>query len=211
MGPIDPLRLGVWVPPNAKSVGHFSTPRTGLSLVPCPDRSEGGESSNVDFETCDECGFSGEKWSDAGAISAIADLPTRFADATAGLSPNDLLRRPVENQWSIAEYTDHVREILFGMRFLLDIVISQPGTDLGDSPFSPFEPESRHIDIDVALLGIEREATSFLDSLTELSLNQWDAIVTLDRTNIDPHWIVRHAVHDSNHHLLDIERLRSAL
>jgi hypothetical protein len=64
---------------------------------------------------------------------------------------------------------------------------------------------------DVALLGIEREATSFLGSLTELTPNQWDAIVTLDRTNVDPHWIVRHAVHDSNHHLLDIERLRLAL
>jgi hypothetical protein len=63
------------------------------------------------FEKCDECGFSGEKWSDAGAISAIAHLPARFADAVADLSPNELLRRPVEDQWSIAEYTDHVREL----------------------------------------------------------------------------------------------------
>lgn len=165
----------------------------------------------MDFERCDECGFSGEKWSDAGAISAIAELPARFADAVAGISSDELVRRPVENQWSIAEYTDHVREVLFGMRFLLDIVVSQPETDLGDSPSTPFEPEPRQIDIDLALRGIERETTSFLDSLAELSPNQWDAIVTLDRTNVDPHWIVRHAVHDSNHHLLDIERLRLAL
>ena len=171
----------------------------------------GKNRDTMGFEKCDECGFSGEKWSDAGAISAIAHLPARFADAVADLSPNELLRRPVEDQWSIAEYTDHVREVIFGMRFLLDMVVSQPGTNLGDSPSSPFEPAPRQIDIDVALLGIEREATSFLGSLTELTPNQWDAIVTLDRTNVDPHWIVRHAVHDSNHHLLDIERLRLAL
>jgi hypothetical protein len=57
----------------------------------------------VDFERCDECGFNGEEWSDAAAISAIAGLPTRFANAVAGLNSDDLLRRPVDGQWSIAE------------------------------------------------------------------------------------------------------------
>jgi S-DNA-T family DNA segregation ATPase FtsK/SpoIIIE len=165
----------------------------------------------MDFEKCDECGFIGEKWSDAKATSAIADLPARFADAVAGLNPNELLRRPIENHWSIAEYTDHVREVVFGMRVLLEMVVSQPGIDLGDSHASPFEPQPRKIDVDVALLGLEREATSFLDSLTKLTPNQWDTSVTLDRTDVDPHWIIRHTVHDSNHHLLDIKRLRLAL
>jgi hypothetical protein len=91
------------------------------------------------------------------------------------------------------------------------MVVSQPGTNLGDSPSSPFEPAPRQIDIDAALRGIEREATSLLGSLTELTPNQWDAIVTLARANVDPHGIVRHAVHDSHHHLLDIERLRLVL
>ena len=141
----------------------------------------------MDYETCDECGFNGEEWSDAVAISAIAGLPARFANAVAGLSSDELLRRPVDGHWSIAEYADHVREVLFGMRFLLDMVVTQPGTDLGKSPSSPFQPESRHIDID------------------------WHSIVMLDGINVDPHWIVRHAVHDSTHHLFDIEHLRSAL
>ena len=163
------------------------------------------------FESCNECGFNGEEWSDAAAISAIAGLPTRFANAAAGLSSDDLLRRPVDGQWSIAEYADHVREVLFGMRFLLDIAVTQPGTDLGESPSSAFEPGPRQIDIDAALVGIEREATSLLRTFSELSPNEWHSTVTLDGANVDPHWIVRHAVHDSTHHLLDIERLRQAL
>jgi len=165
----------------------------------------------VDFERCDECGFNGEEWSDAAAISAIERLPTRFADVVAGLSSDDLLRRPLDGQWSIAEYADHVREVLFGMRFLLDIAVTQPGTDLGESPSSPIEPEPRQIDIDAALAGIEREVTSLLRTFSELSPNEWHSIVTLDGANVDPHWIVRHAVHDSTHHLLDMERLRLVL
>ena len=164
----------------------------------------------VDFERCDECGFNGEAWTDAAALSAITDLPTRFANAVASLSSDDLLRRPVDGQWSIAEYADHVREVLFGMRFLLDMALTQPGTDLGRSPSSPFESEPRHIDIDVALVGIEREATSLLESFSELSPEEWHSIVTFDGASVDPHWIVRHAVHDSTHHLLDIEHLRLA-
>jgi len=177
-----------------------------------PDSDRAGRIDGVvEFERCDGCGFNGEEWSDAAAISAIAGLPIRFASAVAGLSSDELLRRPVDGQWSIAEYADHVREVLFGMRFLLAIVVTQPGTDLGESPSSSFEPEPRQIDIDAALAGIEREVTSFLESCSELSPNEWASVVMLDGLNIDPHRIVRHAVHDSTHHLLDMERLRLAL
>ena len=120
----------------------------------------------VDLERCDECGFNGEEWSDAAALSAIAGLPTQFANAVTGLSSEDLLRRPVDGQWSIAEYTDHVREVLFGMRFLLDITLTQPGTDLGESPSSAFESEPRQIHIDTALVGIQRVATSFRETFS---------------------------------------------
>jgi hypothetical protein len=176
-----------------------------------PDSRERAESTVVDFERCDECGFNGEEWSDAAAISAIAGLPTRFAKAVAGLRSDDLLRRPVDDQWSIAEYADHVREVLFGMRFLVDIAVTQPGTDLGESPSSPFKSEPRQIDIDAVLVGIEREVTSLLKSFSELSYSEWHSTVTLDGANVDPEWIVRHAVHDSTHHLLDMKRLRLAL
>jgi hypothetical protein len=160
---------------------------------------------------CDECGFDGEEWTDAGALSAIAGLPALFASAVAGLSPDQLLRRPVNGQWSIAEYGDHVREVLFGMRFLLDMAAAQPGTDLGESPSSPFQPEPRHIDTGAVLVGIEREVSSLLESFSNLSPIQWHSSVILDGIDVDPSWIVRHAVHDATHHLVDIEDLRSAL
>ena len=113
--------------------------------------------------------------------------------------------------WSIGEYTDHVREVLFGMRFLLDVAVSQPGVDLGASPESRFDAEARPIEVDSALAGIDREASALRESLSELPPDAWTSIVILDGAGVDPHWIVRHAVHDATHHLLDVERLRDAL
>jgi hypothetical protein len=97
------------------------------------------------------------------------------------------------------------------MRFLLGIAVTQPGTDLGESPSSTFEPEPHQIVVDAALVGLEREVTSLLKIFSELAPNEWHSTVTLDGANVDPHWIVRHAVHDSTHHLHDMERLRRAL
>lgn len=113
--------------------------------------------------------------------------------------------------WSIAEYTDHVREVLFGMRFLLDTAVSQPATDLGESPPSQFDSQPRQVDVDAALDGIDNQARSLSEQLSELSSDSWYLTVTFDGTSVDPHWIARHAVHDATHHLLDIARLRSAL
>ena len=113
--------------------------------------------------------------------------------------------------WSIAEYTDHVREVLFGMRFLLDTAISQPGTDVGQSPPALFASQPRKIDVQAALDGIDHEARSVSQRLVELSADDWFLTVTFDGASVDPHWIARHIVHDATHHLLDIIRLRSAL
>jgi len=113
--------------------------------------------------------------------------------------------------WSIAEYADHVREVLFGMRFLLETAKSQPGTDLGASPESRFDAEPRPIEVESALAGIGRESTTLRESISKLPATAWKSTVILDDTAVDPHWIVRHAVHDATHHLLDVERLREAL
>ena len=93
-----------------------------------------GQNQDVSVERCEECGFDSDDWSDASAIAAIQRLPERWTTAVAGLTSSDQLWRPVPQMWSIAEYADHVREVLFGMRFLLDTAISQPGTDLGEAP-----------------------------------------------------------------------------
>jgi hypothetical protein len=113
--------------------------------------------------------------------------------------------------WSIGEYTDHVREVLFGMRFVLDSAAADSGIDLGDAPRGLFTPEPRPIDVPFALEGIDREARALVERLTAMSSSSWKATAMIGGIEVDAHWIARHAVHDATHHLGDVAQLRAAL
>lgn len=165
----------------------------------------------VVLERCEQCRFDGGEWTDSGAIEAVAALPFRWRDAVSGLSTDELYRRPVPEMWSIAEYVDHVREVLFGMRFVLDTTLAEPGTDLSEPPEPRFDPEPRIIDVEEALSGIDREANALRHRLGELPDSSWGSTAIVAGDEIDAHWIARHAVHDATHHLLDVDRLRGAL
>ena len=163
----------------------------------------------VPRERCEQCGFDSGRWTDGDAATAITELPNRWRNAVSGLSRDTLHFRPIPEMWSIAEYVDHVREVLFVMRFLLDTAITQPGTDLGEPPETRFDPEPRVVDIEAALSGIELEAMALSQRLAELNVSTSASTVTVGGDLVDSHWIARHAVHDATHHLLDIDRLRN--
>jgi hypothetical protein len=82
-------------------------------------------------EHCRECRFDGSRWSDAAATQQVADLPDLWAQAISGVDPSDPRQRPIGGMWSIAEYTDHVRETTFGMRFVLNIALTHGETGAG--------------------------------------------------------------------------------
>jgi hypothetical protein len=162
-------------------------------------------------EHCAACGFDSGDWTDEAAIAALSAIGTRWAEAIAGLEPDALQRRPIPGTWSIAEYTDHVREVLFAMRFVLDSAVGDPGIDLGVPPEPAFSPEPVPVDVEVALGGIRREAGELVHRLGELTYTSWEATAVIGGDEVDVHWICRHAVHDAHHHLLDVARLRAAL
>jgi hypothetical protein len=165
----------------------------------------------VPLETCAECGFDGGAWTDTGAIAVISELPDRWHDAVDGLAPPDLQRRSDPTMWSIAEYVDHVRETLFGARFLLDTAMSSPGADLGEAPQPRFDPVPRAIDVPRSLAGLASEARHLHDQLRGTPSTDWTSSVIVSGGEVDVHWIARHAVHDATHHLQDVQRLRSLL
>jgi hypothetical protein len=165
----------------------------------------------VPIEHCGECGFDGAVWSDADALEMAERLPERWADAIAGIPAHQLQQRPIDDMWSIAEYTDHVREIAFGMRFVLDAVLSAPGSDLGDPPEPHFEPKPRVIDTPHALSGFVTEIALLCERLRSTPNDRWLDTVTIRGEKVDVHWIARHIVHDVTHHLGDVDRLRQAI
>jgi hypothetical protein len=166
---------------------------------------------SVAVERCTECGFGSEAWSDEAAMEEIGRLPDRWLEAVAGIDAADLQRRPFPDMWSIAEYVDHVREVLFGMRFVLDSSLCRPGVDLGDPPTPGFAATPRLIDVRAALNGLDTEATTLHDGLVRLGATSWTSTAIIGDSEVDAHWICRHAVHDATHHLGDVSRLRQAL
>lgn len=162
-------------------------------------------------ERCAECGFDSDHWTDEEALEAIERLPQLWADAVSGFEDEAVQRRSTPTTWSIAEYTDHVREVLFTMRFVLDSAVEQPGIDLGDAPEPQFQPEPSAIDIGPALVGLGREANALRTRLGGLSDESWALTARVGADNVDAHWACRHAVHDAYHHLEDVRRLRKGL
>jgi hypothetical protein len=162
-------------------------------------------------ERCEECGFDSDRWTDEGVIDALGQLGADWWSATDGLDPDDVDLRPIVGMWSIGEYTDHVREVLFAMRFVLDSAVAQPGIDLGEPPEPAFEPTPRHVSLAEALKGLAREAAALRDRLAELAPPGWTSTATIGGNEVDASWIGRHAIHDASHHLMDIDGLRRAL
>ena len=162
-------------------------------------------------ERCGQCGFDSEDWSDTAALDAISRLPFRWNQVVAGLDPAELQRRPIPDMWSIAEYTNHVREVLFAMRFVLESAVNQPGVDLGDTPEPEFAPTPKVIDMPSALGGIDTEANALREGLGGLAEASWSATAIVGDVEVDASWVCRHALHDASHHLGDVRRLRQAL
>lgn len=162
-------------------------------------------------ERCSECGFDGGTTTTPEAILILSELPDWWAAVIMGVSTTDLGSRPIIGMWSIAEYTDHVREVAFGMGFVLDTAIQSPGLDLGESPTPIFTEAPQPISTAAALDRFRSEIEQLVDSLQGLSPEQQRRTVTIDSSVVNSAWVVRHAVHDITHHIGDIQRLKESL
>jgi hypothetical protein len=119
------------------------------------------EAGAVAVERCDECGFDGSCWSDDGAVAAITELPARRSKGGRRVWRTTSLAggrsRPCGRSRSIATTR---RQVRFEMRFMLDVAVADPGTDLGPRPEPRFDPESRAVDVTEALAGISHRPVS---------------------------------------------------
>jgi MOSC domain-containing protein YiiM len=162
-------------------------------------------------ERCDECSFDGDRWPDQDVLTTLPIVAALWNEYIADATDDVLQTRAQAGEWSIAEYTDHVREVFFGMRFLLATALSEPDTDLGASPTPTFTAQPRTIDVERALDGLAQEGMTLALQLEGVGTAQWTAGVIVDGERVDLRWIGRHAVHDATHHLHDIGRIRQRL
>jgi S-DNA-T family DNA segregation ATPase FtsK/SpoIIIE len=158
---------------------------------------------------CEECGF-------VYASVRLDELPGRLRDfgpryrATVG-ARDDVRRRPAPEVWSPLEYACHVRDVLRVQRERLASAL-----DTHEPEFPPMRRDERAVEeryneqgLDTVLADLAAAADALADAVAALRPEDWL------RTGVYPwptrqvrtlEWVVRHSVHEGEHHLLDIAK-----
>jgi hypothetical protein len=168
--------------------------------------------------TCAECLFEFDAWEAAAIVEAFAAFGRKYgAPLTRGLPGEDLdtlLRtRPTADTWCALEYACHARDVF-------RVTEHRIGRALGED-----RPEFRRIDPDAGAADgnyigqdpatVVTEIADVTGALSErlrgLTTEEWTRAGVREGEDLSVHWLAVNAVHEGQHHLLDIGRsLRGA-
>lgn len=164
-----------------------------------------------ELDSCDGCGYDAAEWTDRDSINRIALMSEFVRLWSEPTDPTDRNTRPRPEIWSIAEYVDHIRETMFGMRFIVELALDDPGRSLGPEIEAGPPGEHRHTDFGQVLERLGSETTQLAATLRKIRADQWDAGVTIGDRSHTVRWASRHAVHAAWHHLIDIASIAVSL
>ncbi len=166
---------------------------------------------NTPTETCDECGFDADEWNDQDTERTVASASALIALWTDSMPESARNVRPSAERWSVNEYVDHLREVFFGMRMLIELALEEPGRDLGPMPKPGGPGPHRTLDSQATASGFETVASALATSIRSLEADQWSYSVAFDGLAHSATWASRHSVHDLQHHLADIADIRVSI
>jgi hypothetical protein len=169
---------------------------------------------------CAECGFSHGSLAIDDAPAALRGLGKRYrVPLTRGLQGEDLdalLRaHPLSGTWSALEYACHYRDVLSVQRERLAVARTQDGY----AP-EPMRRDERVVELEYnaqdpeAVSGeVAANAESVASYVETLGPADWERTMIYnfpERAERPLTWVVRHTVHEGEHHLLDIGRVLRA-
>jgi DinB superfamily len=161
----------------------------------------------VNHEKCVECGFDGASFDDDALLDAVTSLGSRWRAlmATAG---SELRTRPAPEVWSALEYAAHSRDITALHAFGVDQALTvdepvfpaiEPG--IADKAATHYDEE----DVDAVLDRLDAEAQRLAGLARDAAPSGWSRGLTIGGDRQDVRHLVEHALHDSTHHLRDVE------
>ncbi len=163
-------------------------------------------------ETCPECGFDSSQWRVRDAGSFFGALGFWWRHALAGVSADDLNRRPGPDVWSVLEYGLHSALVTAVNRVGIELILDNPGTVLPDPPptASGDEHEPLILDAERVVADLEREGTAMAEVAARRDA-PWSNVATLHGLTLQAEALLFHAAHDASHHFLDVSRGLAAL
>jgi hypothetical protein len=162
----------------------------------------------VDHEQCGACRFDGSDYDPAQLVGAIRDLGPEWIRLLLDAG-DELRQRPAPETWSALEYAAHSRDVtalhVFGVEQAL--TIDEPtfpeidGDDLVQSAAGDYAA------LDPGVVGRElgTQAGRLADLAQEPGPTSWSRGITIGDSRSDVRRLLEHALHDSYHHLVDVE------
>ena len=162
----------------------------------------------VEHERCDACAFDGSRFDDTALLDALRALGPRWR-ALIAASGDELRVRPGPGVWSAIEYAAHSRDITalhaFGVEQALTVdepVYPSIDDDLIESAAATYGDADPTETIDALEVAANRLAGAAADA----GPAAWSRGLTVGDSRNDVRRMLEHALHDSVHHLDDVER-----
>lgn len=168
----------------------------------------------VEHEHCDACGFDGSRFDAAQLLIAVRDLGLRWQNLLTRAEGN-LRLRPEPGVWSAIEYAAHSRDITALHAFGVEKALSghepsYPSID-GESLIAAAAATYRDADGLEVARELACQASLLAECAENAGVGAWSRGLTVGETRSDVRRLLEHALHDSTHHLADVERGLSAI
>jgi hypothetical protein len=159
-------------------------------------------------ETCAQCGFDGATYSDGALTEAVHALGPRWQQLLASAA-TELRERPAAGVWSAIEYGAHSRDVTALHAWGVDQALT--GTEPVLPPIAARlvdDAATTYGDADPDEVGAELEmhANRLANSAEAAGPAAWSRGLTIGDDRMDVRALLEHALHDSLHHVDDVER-----
>ncbi len=162
---------------------------------------------------CEECGFDATDLSPADAVAALRKFPRRYRAPLTRLLPGEdgavLRRRPEAATWSALEYAAHTRDVFGAYASRIRRTLEEDRPTFDDDPGPDEVAESRRYnEQDPVAVADDLEANAELlaSTLEAVPDDGWDRVGIRYGEERSVLSTARRAVHEGNHHLLDVGR-----
>ena len=162
----------------------------------------------MEHETCSECGFDGADYDDAALLARLRALGASWR-AVLERAGAELRVRPAEDVWSAIEYAAHSRDITalhaFGVEQALthdEPVFPTVDPGLADAAAVAYDTA----DPDDVAAALDAASEQLAAHAGDAGTDAWSRGLTLGDERVDVRRLLEHALHDSTHHLADVER-----
>jgi hypothetical protein len=164
---------------------------------------------NERHERCAACGFDGSAYDDAALTEAIVGLAAQWGALLAEAGEH-LHERPAPDTWSAIEYAAHSRDITALHVFGVEQAITEdeptfPEID-GDALIEASAATDADEDPDAVVAQLDHEARRLATIATSAGPANWNRGITVGAQRSTIRRLLEHALHDSLHHLDDVER-----